>query len=360
MNPRDYLKQWTPGGSQNRSKRDLYSYPETVKYANGARVWIDNADIKDPGYIDWIAGLAAVGLGYQHNAVDRAVHEQIAKGVTFPLPTRLEGEVAELLCDTLKWPEQVRWVKTGSEATDGAMLIARAQTGRRKIVSVGYHGWHAAHLPGPDLVALPIHSEAVFDEIDGNTAAVLLEPMRDEEVGSSYIETVQAFCRDVGALLIMDEIVTGFRWAIGGASEYFGITPDLACYGKALANGYPIAAIVGPRRTLQHATGVSSTFGGECLGLAAARATIQVYRSEPVIETLWKRGEQLMKGVPELVGYPVHPHFPGEGQWESERSARSQRAAERGHLVHPAGINPMYAHTEEDVKGLIDALGGSS
>jgi hypothetical protein len=92
------------------------------------------------------------------------------------------------------------------------------------------------------------------------------------------------------------------------------------------------------------------------VGLAAAKATIQIYRSEPVIETLWARGEQLMKGVPELEGYPVHPHFPGEGKWESERSAKSQRAAERGHLVHPAGINPMYAHTEADVKGLIEAL----
>jgi glutamate-1-semialdehyde aminotransferase len=329
----------------------LFTQPEVVDYATGARVFSG-----ERCYVDWIAGLASVGLGYQHPDVDEAVTRQIRRGVTHPLPTRLEGEVAELLCDTLTWPEQVRWVKTGSEATDGAMLIARQATGRRKIVSVGYHGWHLAHLPGPEHVCLPIGSESVFGEIDGDTAGVLVEPMRDQIVDATYLEGIQDCCRDTGALFILDEIVTGFRWEIGGASEYFGITPDLACYGKAMANGYPIAAIVGPRRLMSHATGVSSTFGGECIGLAAARATIQVYRSEPVIDTLWARGEQLMKGVPDLEGYSVHPHFPGEGKWESERSARSQRAAERGHLVHPAGINPMYAHTEADVASLIQAL----
>lgn len=352
MNPRDYLKQWTPGGSQTRSKRDLFVSPDVVDYATGARVFSG-----DKCYVDWIAGLASVGLGYQYPAVDEAVQRQIRRGVTYPLPTRLEGEVAELLCDTLKWPEQVRWVKTGSEATDGAMLIARQATGRLKIVSLGYHGWHLAHLPGPEHVCLPINSWR-WDHIDGDTAAVLVEPMRDNTSVNvaSHLTQLQARCREVGALFILDEIVTGFRWAIGGASEYFGIQPDLACFGKAMANGYPIGAIVGPRRLMSHATGVSSTFGGECIGLAAARATIEVYRTEPVIETLWARGQQLMAGIPELEGYPVHPHFPGEGKWESERSLRSQRAAERGHLVHPAGINPMYAHTEADVKSLIEAL----
>src|SRR5690349_14772031 len=189
MSPRDYLKQWTPGGSQTRSKRDLFSVPESVDYAFGARV-----QEGERVYTDWIAGLASVGLGYSNPKVDSAVIEQISRsGVTFPLPTRLEGEVAELLCDTLKWPEQVRWVKTGSEATDGAMLIARAATGKRKVISVGYHGWHAAHLPGPDLIALPISSDRVFDEIDGETAAVLLEPMRDEEIDPGYIVSVQSY-----------------------------------------------------------------------------------------------------------------------------------------------------------------------
>ena len=351
MNAREYLNKWTPGGSQTRSKRDLFVSPETVYYAEGAHVW----DERGYKHIDWIAGLAAVGLGYRHPVVNAAVERQIKSGVTFPLPTRLEGEVAELLCNTLKWPEQVRWVKTGSEATDGAMIIARAHTGRRKIVSVGYHGWHQAHLPSADLVALPIGSGRIWNEIDGQTAAVLLEPMRDEEISAAYLEAVQEMCHDVGALFILDEIVTGFRWAIGGASEYFNITPDLACYGKAMANGYPIAAIVGPRRLMQHAVNVSSTFGGEAIGLAAAKATINVYRTEPVIERLWERGKQLMAGVKELEGYAVHPHWPSE--WpDEEKRRRSQLAAERGVLFHPAGGNPMYAHTEEDVRKTIEAL----
>ena len=107
---------------------------------------------------------------------------------------------------------------------------------------------------------------------------------------------------------------------------------------------------------MQHATGVSSTFGGECVGLAAAQATIRVYQTQPVIERLWETGRALKRGVPELVGYPVHPHFPGEGKWDSERSERSKQAARRGVLCHPAGLNPMFSHTLEDVKRTIAAL----
>jgi glutamate-1-semialdehyde 2,1-aminomutase len=355
MNDREYLDIWTPGGSQTRSKRSLFNLPHTIKRAFGSSVLGND----DRVYLDWIAALASVGLGYGNLQVDTAVTRQISDGVTAPLPTRLEGEVAEALCGVLEWPQQVRWVKTGSEATDGAMLIARAATGRRKIVSIGYHGWHNCHLPSADLVTVPWGSWAYGDAVDCETAAVLLEPFRDYETVmengcvDEWITDIQQRCRNVGALLIMDEVVTGFRWAIGGATEYYSLTPpDLACYGKAMANGYPIAAIVGKRDLMKYASEVSSTFGGEGVGLAAAKATIEIYRTEPVIERLWAVGERLMKGVPELRGYPVHPHFSAD----IDRNAISQAAAKKGILAHPAGLNPMYCHSDEDVDRTIEVF----
>lgn len=355
---RERAKRVTPGGSQTRSKRDLFESPQFVQYAEGARVgW----GFEEYEYLDWIAGLASVGLGYGNEEVDEAVVDQILTwGVTFPLPTKLEVETAELLCSVLKWPEQVRWVKTGSEATAAAMQIARAYTRREKVISIGYHGWHEAHQPSPTLIDLPWGKEFAFvqtmDTIGRDVAAVLVEPMRDEEPQEGYLQTIQGRCQEWGALFILDEVVTGFRWAIGGASEYFGVTPDLACYGKAMANGYPIAAIVGSARVMAMADRVSSTFGGECVGLAAAKATIQIYQREPVIDRLWSVGRKLMAGVPELEGYPVHPHFPGEGKWTTMRSRWSQEAAKRGVLMHPAGLNPMYAHTDADIEQTINVV----
>ena len=200
--------------------------------------------------------------------------------------------------------------------------------------------------------------------IDFKTAAVLLEPMRDRNATDSgtpvdiYITKIRDHCRMVGALLIMDEIVTGFRWAIGGATEYLKLPPpDLACHGKAMANGYPIAVIVGKRDLMKYASEVSSTFGGEGVGLAAAQATIKVYQQEPVIERLWEVGRRLMAGVPELEGYPVHPHLRGEGAWESVSQVANE-VAKRGVLFHPAGFNPMYAHTNLDVDRTIEVLRG--
>jgi glutamate-1-semialdehyde aminotransferase len=318
----------------------------------------------DKPYLDWMAALASVGLGYSNRTVDAAVLNQIVEGTALPLPSQLEYEVAELLCETLKWPQQVRWVKTGSEATAAAMMIARRATGRKKIVSIGYHGWHEAHLPSENLVDVPWGSYAFEYTIDTRTAAVILEPMRDHQVVPEgypvcdYVQEIQHTAKNAGALFIMDEMVTGFRWAIGGATEYLNIQPDLATYGKAMANGYPLACVVGSRKLMKHALDVSSTFGGEGVGLAAARATIEVYRREPVIDRLWEIGKKLLAGCPSLTGYPVHPHFKNSDDWTtSEACIRYvQAAAKEQVLIHPAGMNPMYAHTDEDVERTIELI----
>ena len=198
-------------------------------------------------------------------------------------------------------------------------------------------------------------------------AGVLMEPMRDTTPPAGYLEQVQALCKRHGALFILDEIVTGFRWRVGGATEMFSLDPDIACYGKAMANGYRVGAIVGKRAVMEHAEGVSSTYGGECVGLAAARATIRVYREEDVIGRLWTTGKDLMaemarSGRP-MTGYPVHPRFRSEDTvddtWYNiphDVRELTHKMAARGVLAHPAGLNPSYAHTSEDVAKTVEAV----
>ncbi len=343
----EYMNRWTVGGSQTRSKHGLFPNPITVARARNSHVW----DEEGREFIDWISGLCAITLGYGHPEVDESVVRQIRdSGVTFPLPTRLEAEIAEMLCAALGWPETVRWVKTGSEATAAAILVARAATGRRKIVSVAYHGWHPSHVPGPDLVQLPWQSSATAEHITAETAAVLVEVLRngspeDQDATAAWLGELRARCRAVGALFIMDEIVTGFRWAVGGATEYLGLEPpDLACFGKGMANGYALGALVGPARLMQHAVGVSSTFGGEAVGLAAAQAVLGIYRREPVIKRLWATGEALMAASPiPMAGYAVHPRLAANGP------VLARQAAARGVLLIPTGLNPTAAHTHEHI-----------
>lgn len=357
----------TPGGAQTRSKR-AGQFPWPAKFlANGcgARVW----DTDGKEYIDWICGLGAISLGYRYMDVDRAVQYQLLRGVSYSLPTRLEVEVAEEACDFLQ-TEQVRFVKTGSEATEGAMRIARLATGRDTIISVGYHGWHTQHdaanlsHPGvPESVTQHVkrmewgESPAYPCEPQHfSIAAVLLEPCRDDVPQPLYLQRWRQWCEETGTILIFDEMVTGFRWANRGASEYFDVKPDLVCYGKGMANGFPLACIAGPAKLMKHAEYVSGTFGGEALSLAAASATMDVFSNEPVVKSMWQTGEALMaefndlKGPVSMAGYPVHPRIVGSSKMEFIRAV-----AEQGVLFHPSGFNVSFSHREAEVKETIDA-----
>lgn len=352
---RDRAKKVTPGGSQTRSKKDLFDYPVALQGAQGQHTW----DREGNTFTDWISGLCAIGLGHGWPEVDEAVVRQVYdQGTCLSLPSYLEVEVAELLLETLGFGEQVRFVKTGSEATGGAMLIARAATDRHLIISIGYHGWHQEHLDdhyGDTLMTVGWGDLKQFELLmslwSKHVAGVILEPMRDEKPAPGYLRKVQELCKHYGALFIVDEVVTGFRWAIGGASEYYGLRPDLACYGKALANGFALGAIVGDERYMRFADRVSSTFGGELVGLAAAQATIQVYREQKVIEGIWKTGQALQDQL-DLAGFPCYPRFKENGP---EKAAL---LATKGILIHPGkGVFcPTYSHTENDVKQVVEAL----
>jgi len=308
-------------------------------------------------------------------------------------------EVAERLTGIIPCAEMVRFVKTGSEADAAAVRVARAATGRDVIAYCGYHGWHEWYaITTPRSKGIPkdfsrlvvpfeyndlASLEGVLAEHHGRLAAVIMEPVLLDAPAPGFLAAVKDLTHRHGALLIFDEIVSGFRWAVGGAQEYFGVEPDLATFGKGMANGLPLAAVVGRAELMREFDDVfvSSTFGGDALALAACRATLDAYAELPVIARLWSMGRRFQEGFTALaarlgvparvIGYPVHPKIVFDlPSPEAQRLAMSlflQETAARGAIFHFAGFNVSYSHTEADVdetlaacesalRGLGDAL----
>lgn len=309
-----------PLASQTFSKSHI-QYPQGqaplfLSHGRGGRVW----DVDGNEFVDMVGGLLPIVLGYNDPDVDGAIRQQLNRGITFSLACELETELAERLVEIIPCAEMVRFGKNGSDATSAAIRIARAATGRDHVAVCGYHGWQDWYIgsttrnkgvpkatramthpfPFNDLDAL----HALFREHDGGIAAVIMEPMNVAEPDDGYFEDVRKLAHDKGALFIFDEIITGFRYALGGAQELFGVTPDLATFGKAMGNGMPVSAVVGRADLMAEMEEIffSSTFGGEALSLAAAIATIDKMRREPVIETLWRSGSTLKEGVEKRIG----------------------------------------------------------
>src|ERR1043166_6773508 len=321
----------TPHGAQTRSKSPAMfpaSFPQRIVKGEGARVW----DEQGKEYLDWICGLGAITLGYQRNDVDEAVIEQIREsGTIFSLPHPLEEEVSELVCQVVPCAESVRWVNSGTEASEGAMRIARLATGKDVILLVGYHGWSSApeaakpeHPGVPDgytshILEFAFNDDAIVQYLDAygatRIAAVFIEPVLLEAPKPGYLETLRRACTRYGCVLIFDEVICAPRWALGGAQVYFNVKPDLATFSKGIGNGYTVACIAGQRDLMRHAWYVSGTYGGSCVGLTAVKATIGVYLKEPVIDRLWSTGQRLMDGFTtatkkhgglfRIEGYPV-------------------------------------------------------
>jgi len=285
--------------------------PLFLSHGRGARVW----DVDGNRYIDLVCGLLPVVLGYCDADVDEAIQRQMNHGISFSLATDLEAELAERLVSIIPCAEKVRFGKNGTDATSAAIRLARAFTGRDRVAICGYHGWQDWYIgatsrdkgvppavralthpfPFDDLVALERLLVSHRDEF----AAVIIEPMTAAEPAPGYLEGLKALTHAHGALLVFDEVITGFRLALGGAQEHFGVAPDLASFGKAMGNGMPIAAVVGRADVMAEMEEVffSGTFGGETLSLAAAIAVIDKMRREPVIDTLWQKGRRLAEAV---------------------------------------------------------------
>jgi len=375
-----------PLGTQTFSKsKTQYPYgvsPFYIQRGQGCRVW----DVDGNEYIDFVNALAAVTLGYNDPDVTAAVQQQLTEGVIFSLPHPIEIQVAEKLVEMVPGAEQVRFGKNGSDATTAAVRLARAYTQRDHVAFCGYHGWHdwyigatARNLGVPAATQALTHTftynnldsvHQLFQDNPDQIAAVILEPMNLIEPEPDFLPGVQAIARQHGALLIFDETVTGFRYARGGAQEHFGVIPDLSTFGKGLANGYPLSAIVGRADVMQLLAEIffSFTFGGETLSLAAALATLTKLEQESVLETINQRGtylkaqlEKLIQthGVDHLMSVSGHPSWSflvlkavePYSIWQIKTLFLQEMFA-RG-ILTLGSHNLSYAHTEADLDQLL-------
>jgi glutamate-1-semialdehyde 2,1-aminomutase/spore coat polysaccharide biosynthesis protein SpsF len=371
-----------PGGSQTVSKGATQFVqgvaPTFLVRGQGSHVW----DADGNEYIDFPMALGPIILGHCYHTVDEAVSQQMAHGVSFSLPHPLEIEVAEHLAAMVPCAEMARFGKNGSDATAGAVRLARAYTSRDLIACCGYHGWQDWYIGattfnrGVPKAVRQLTITFEYNNIDSlkrllnrnrkRVAAVILEPIGVLEPEGEFLQQVRDLCNREGCLLIFDEVITGFRLARGGAQEYFGVIPDLACFGKAMANGYPLSAVVGPREIMKHfeETFFSFTFGGEALSLAASLATLKEIAENEVIAHNWEQGGKIKDGLNTLArefgmedyvrctGLPPRTvvGFFDEGGRESllVKSLFQQECLKRG-VLFSGGQNICFSHSNEDI-----------
>jgi len=358
--------------------------PAYLVRGQGSKVW----DVDGNQYIDYMSALGPIILGYNDAAVTAAACLQVQDGVTLSLPHPLEVEVAELLVALIPCAEMVRFGKNGSDATGGAVRVARAFTGREHIACCGYHGWQdwfigttTRSLGVPQSTRDLTHTfaynditslERLFAEHPDQIAAVVLEPIGVTEPENGFLQQVKDLTHDHGAVLIFDEVVTGFRLALGGAQQHYGVIPDLACFGKAMANGFPLAAVVGRRDIMRVFDDVffSFTFGGEAVSLAAALVTIRQLQKGKVIPHLWTQGQRLKDGynvmaravglgdATECIGLAPRTVMVFRDTRRADglvlRSLVQQELARRG-VLFLAGNNISYSHSDSDVEHALHA-----
>lgn len=308
-----------PLGSQTFSKsRTQYPIgisPLYIGKAKGCKVW----DIDGNEYVDLVNSLASITLGYGDKGVERVVKKQLRKGVSFSLPGTLEAEVAELIVSMVPSAEMVRFSKNGTDATSAAIRLSRAFTGRDHIAVCGYHGWQDWFIGSttrnkgvPEVVSALTHKfeynnieslKSILEKFSNQFAAVILEPMNIDWPNNNFLEEVKKETQKAGAILIFDETITGFRFDNGGAQSLFKVTPDLSTFGKGMANGFPLSAVVGRREIMMEMEEIffSGTFGGELLSLAAAKEVLTRYVKEDVCEKLEINGSAIFKEVNSII-----------------------------------------------------------
>ena len=377
-----------PLGAQTFSKSRITfpagSSPLFLSHGEGGRVW----DVDGNEYVDMVCGLLPVVLGYRDADVDQAICAQLGNGISFSLSTELESDLAERLIEIIPSAEKVRFGKNGTDATSAAIRLARAFSSRDRVAVCGYHGWQDWYIGSttrnkgvPSAVSDLTHMVPYgdLDAVDtlmkkhpGEFAALILEPMTVFEPPEGYLGELKALVHSHGALLAFDEIITGFRYSLGGAQELFGVTPDLAAFGKAMGNGMPISTIVGRGDVMDEMEHVfySGTFGGEALSLAAAIAVIDKMRSQPVIKKLWETGGALANGATARIaqhGLSDVIALNGKDAWKvlafnDHANARKdaiktlffREMQARGVLI-AASHNVCYAHDEADIARVLCA-----
>lgn len=356
--------------------------PKYLQRGKGSHVW----DVDGNEYIDYTMGVGPLSLGYAYDKVDDAIKEQLKDGITFSLTHPLEVEVAELIHKVVPNAESIRYSRGGADVVSGAVRLSRAFTGRKKVLCCGYHGWHDWYIAVTDRnkgIPQEIQDlsftfnyndiQSVIDSIDDDTACVVLEPFVFEEPKDNFLQKLRDVCTKNGTLLVFDEMWTGFRIALGGAQEYFGIKADLACFSKAVANGMPLSILTGRKDVmslLDKDVFFFNTFGGEALSLAAAKATINEMIEKNVQAYLAKQGNKLKTGYNQIAeklgmnytkcsGYDCRTIITFDAEKSGcnpleMKSLVQQEMIKRG-ILWGGFHNMSFSHTDEDISYTLKA-----
>jgi len=360
-------------------------FPVYAKNANGSHF----TDVDENDYIDYLCGLGPIILGHCYPRVNDAIKEQLESGILFSLPHKLEIDVSELVCNMIPSAEMVKFSKTGSGSATGAVRGARAITKKDKIAYCGsggvWHDWYATIISRnqgvPEFnsnLILPFDYndidglEYIFESNKDEIACVFMEATIFDKPQGDFLKKVKKLTHENDAVLIFDEIVTGFRFANGGAQELFDVEPDITVLGKGIANGMPLSAVVGKSEYMKIFDDVffSTTYAGDTLSLAAAKATLMEIKEKPVIKNIWANGLHLMEEFNkitkenslniDLSGYPVRMKMNGNDSRGNDsvliRSLLIQEMVKRGIFMHPGVEYISYSHSKEDIQQTLNAF----
>lgn len=386
-----------PGGCHTNAKGDdqfpILS-PGFIARGQGSHVW----DLDGNEYIEYGMGCRAVTLGHAYPAVVQAAQAEMLRGSNFSRPSPIEAECAQQLLNMIEGAEMVKFCKDGSAATTAALKLARAHTGRDKIAFCADHPFFATNdwFIGSTALDAGIPQatkdlslsfryndidsvQRLFKEHPGQIACLILEPAKYSDPEDGFLHKAMELCHQHDALFILDEMITGFRWHNGGAQKYYDIVPDLSTFGKALANGFSVSALAGKREVMElggldhdreRVLLLSTTHGAETHSLAAAMATMRVYQTEPVIETLYRQGQRLRSGLEHVIqqqGLSDYVQVIGKpcclvitsrdqdkqpSQWF--RTLMLQETIKRGILMLSLVVS--YSHSDDDIDATINAI----
>ena len=354
-------------------------YPSYIQSANGSHF----TDVDNNIFLDYLMGIGPITLGYNYKPVNEAILSQLKEGILFSLPHRVEVELAELMCNTIPYADMAKFEKSGSNAVTGAVRAARYKTKREKIAYCGsggvWHDWQAAMVSrdggvpnfNKDLIKIFEYNdyeglEQIFEDNPEEIAAIVLEPTIYEKPSEIFLKKVREIADKYNSLLILDEIVTGFRFDLMGAQKMFKIKGDLVCFGKGMGNGLPITAITGPEEFMKvfDDLWVSSTNNSESLSMAGTIATINEMKNEKTIEHCWKMGKKLFEGWNKIAdrynikskmnGYPIRMKlecFDSRNNPSNDLKALTiQEMVKKGIFMSPGVTFLSYSHTNEDIE----------
>ncbi len=393
------LHKLIPGGAHTYSKGDDQfpsNAPRILSRGKGSHVW----DVDGAEYIDWGMGLRSVILGHAYPSVVEAAKKAMDNGTNFCRPHTLELELAELLIQTIPCAQMVKFAKNGSDATTGAIKLARAFTGRNKVAICKEHPFFSVHdwFIGTTVVnagvpkavsdlSLNFHYNDIeslkklFEEHPDQIACVVLEATTGTPPSNGFLQQVKDLAHKHGAVFLMDEIITGFRYGLKGAQAYFGVTPDLATFAKGVANGFSFSVLAG-RADIMELGGIrhskdrvfllSTTYGAETHAMAAAKATVEEIRDKPVTKHVWDTGKKLKEGINAVAkkhgmgssiqvgGYDCSPNpmfKDSTGSFDfALKTYIMQEIFKVGGVLFPGYFAPSFSHSDADIEKTIAAF----